>query len=314
MPRRRRANSRSAANAARRGRRASNAGFRRQARARYRPPKRPSRRYRVGGEQFAAEAAGRYRDHHRNRSPPTPCARRIDGLTDRLLGCARSTTPPAFMPRAPVWPKPTTSTAWLRGSEPAAAVRPQPPDQAGDLARADVERRDQRALRGEIGFIFGEGRNGGHSCVASLFRFLFLERFVARLRRGSDSCTVTRSGNRRSIEMSRVKKFLSGRAQPAARALPRLRFRQDERRGRCGAADSSAAPPQDRRPHHRADFGVMVEHRQNVLRARRRRCRRPAASPTSGLDEGLEHGAVGGDHPDAAVLLPERERCALLDR
>ena len=70
--------------------------------------------------------------------------------------CARLTTPPAFMPRAPVWPKPTTSTAWLRrvktccgGCGRRRAIR------QATLLEPISSAATSALRRGEIGFIFG---------------------------------------------------------------------------------------------------------------------------------------------------------------
>ena len=99
-----------------------------------------------GGEQLARRA-GRPRP-----TPPPIRAAPRHALGERRrpggsLPRPRRDRPraPAFMPRASVWPKPTTSTAWLRRrSTSCGACGLQPRDQAGDLAGADVERGDQR--------------------------------------------------------------------------------------------------------------------------------------------------------------------------
>jgi hypothetical protein len=70
--------------------------------------------------------------------------------------CVRLTTPPAFMPRAAVWPKPITSTVWLlRVSTCCGACgRNRAIKQA--ILLEPISSAATTALRcGEIGFIFG---------------------------------------------------------------------------------------------------------------------------------------------------------------
>ena len=92
-------------------------------------------------------------------------------------------------------------------------LRFQPADQAGDLAGADVERRDERACAAAPpASSSASGRDRVGSCVAALgFSVAF---FLAASSRAwaaaSDSRTVTRSGSRRSIAAtSRLDSLLS---------------------------------------------------------------------------------------------------------
>ena len=71
---------------------------------------------------------------------------------------------------------------------------------------------------------------------------------------------------------------------------------------------------QDRSPHLVAQIRIALEQRQDLLGARRRaHAHHQRQAQQAGIDVGLEHGPVAGDHRDAAVLLPQREGLALLD-
>ncbi len=145
--RRRRSSSRSAANAGRRGRRAANAGCRRRAPGRYRlrTPLEPTISISAANSSLASRPA---ETDSTTDSISTDAMRSAPSTAWRIASSAwpRLTTPPAFMPRATVWPKPTTSMRMAAaGQHLLRRVRPQPRDQAGDLARTDIERGDQSA-------------------------------------------------------------------------------------------------------------------------------------------------------------------------
>jgi hypothetical protein len=80
----------------------------------------------------------------------------VDGWRMASSACARLTTPPALVPRAAAWPKPTTSTAWLRRVKTCcgACGRNRAITHA-TLLEPTSSAATSALRRGEIGFIFG---------------------------------------------------------------------------------------------------------------------------------------------------------------
>src|SRR5271169_6013667 len=92
------------------------------------------------------------------------------------------------------------------------SLGPQPCDQAGDFARADVERGgDGAAMRRDRLHLRSEAVMEGVHASPPFFFFLLAARASSRAcAAASDSRTLTRSGNRKSTTVtSRDKSFLS---------------------------------------------------------------------------------------------------------
>src|SRR5579883_2155252 len=167
----------------------------------------------LGGEQFAAQAPCGQRQHHGFDFNPGHALGGIDGVANRSLGLAEIGDASGLHAAChgvaeadELDAMAATRQNLLRG------VWPQPRDHADDLARADVERRHQRALAWRDRLHFGGQAIAErvHASPPFLFLLLALSNSSRAAAAASDSRTVTRSGSRKSIiVMSRVGSFLS---------------------------------------------------------------------------------------------------------
>ena len=169
---------------------------------------------------------------------------RVDGLADGGLGGLEVDDAPPLRPSERWWPMPM-----MRATMRAAAQRfdlvdgLQLGDEADDLARADVEHREGRALaRRERLQARRQTVTARRSRVDSLAALGFF--FIASARAdaaSSVSRTTTRSGMRRSIartSLSRI--FCSRSSRRGGQRLPSPRVPAGARRGRCPSSGSSA--------------------------------------------------------------------------
>ena len=300
--RRRRSNSRPAANAARRGRRAANGGCRRRARGRYRRPIRRSRRCRCRRRTVHWRAVRTRSTARPTRSRPRPCARRR-----RRPGewpprpVARLTTPPAFMPRATVWPKPIDLDGVAAAREHLLRrVRPQPCDHADDLARADVERGDERAVarRDRLHLRRQAVVEGVHASPPFFFLVWPCSASSRACGRGVGQAhaDAIRQAQIDHGDVARQELLVAIELdQPVERGVD-IGFRQRTSMPLVEPQIPAPLRHQDRRPQQRPDVGITVDNGEEILGlALGAAADHERQAEIAILDERLEHGAVVGD-------------------
>ena len=241
----------------------------------------------VGGEQFAGEPAGRDRQHDRFDLDRRHALGAIDGLTDGFLGL-RQIDHAAGLHAARAG---MAEADHFDGVGPARQhllrrMRPQPRDQAGDLARSDIERGDERAApRRDRLHLRRQAVMEGIHALPSFFFFLSLSASSRACAAAGESRTVTRSGSRRSTDgdVARQKLLVAvERDQPVERLLD-IRLRQLD----IDAVVEPQIPAPLARPESKraAPTGCRDSGRRprgNPWRGARRRGRPPAAARDSG--------------------------------
>ena len=271
--------------------------------------------------QVAARPAGRHRDDHLLELKLGRALGEIDGLAERLLGRLKIDHRAAFDAAGERVAEADDIDAYgCAGAAPAAgacgfnrAIRQAILLVPTSSAAISAERFGDKRL--------GLGRQAELEDAHArppFFAFLTLSltcscRACAAF---SDCRTVTRSGSRRSITtMSRERIFWSRSSaisRMSAASAPALG--QADVEPVAQSQVPAALADQDRGAHLVADAGEAVEQVKEFLGLRLG----AATDHQRQLEQlrhrvGFQHGAVVGDHRYAAVLLPQRERLALLD-
>src|SRR5450631_2549757 len=234
----------------------------------------------------------------------------------------RSTTPPAFMPLAAVWAKPRTRTPWLRRRSTSCGACGSSRAIRQAILLVPISRpATTAARRGDTGFILGVRPKRStvmrHFLGLGLFCLLGrLERLIAR-RRGGIGLPYRDAIAQPQIDRHDVARQQFFGQREFDQCGQRLRGLALGKKHFDAVFQMQVPAPlgdQNRGLDRLRDRRIALEQTEKILR----RMLGAIADHPRQRGEALrhvafQHGAVGGDQCKAAVLLPQRERLALLD-